>query len=84
MIFVNYEIAFLGIQPLVEMLERYGGWPVVNGDNWNETNWNWIETIGKMSNDGFHTEAIISPTTIRDLKNSSRYVFMVSTRHFIQ
>lgn len=30
-----------GIQPLLDLIAKYGGWPVVLGDSWNESNWNW-------------------------------------------
>lgn len=59
------------------MLEKYGGWPVVKGEDWNEDDWDWIDTIGKMTHDGFKTELIFSSFTIRDLQNASRYVLSV-------
>ena len=30
-----------GLEPLKEMLARFGGWPVVEGDQWDEEAFNW-------------------------------------------
>lgn len=31
----------LNKKPLVNLIEKIGGWPMVSGDSWNETNWSW-------------------------------------------
>ena len=38
------KIEKIGLQPLKDMLKELGGWPVLEGDSWDEENFSWIET----------------------------------------
>lgn len=66
-----------GIAPMVEILERYGGWPVVMGDKWNANDWNWVEIQKKMYNDGFTNNLILEVSFGPHHKNSSKNVLNV-------
>ena len=35
------QIERIGLQPLKDILKKFGGWPVLE-DNWNESNFNWL------------------------------------------
>lgn len=66
-----------GILPMLEILEKYGGWPLIKGANWNSSNFNWLETSKHISNDGFF-DLILNWDIGVDLKNSKKYVLIVS------
>lgn len=66
-----------GIQPLVNILETYGGWPVVRGDAWQSNNWNWMEINQKISNDGLEDALLFSMSVTPDQKNSTQRILDV-------
>lgn len=41
-----------GLAPVKELMKNYGGWPVIEGNDWNESDWNWLDAYKKMFNDG--------------------------------
>lgn len=71
-------IFLAGIKPMVELLERYGGWPIVKGDDWNADNWNWINVSQQIFNDGL-LKLIVNWGISVDLKNSTRNVLSVGS-----
>lgn len=77
-------IAERGEKPLADILESYGGWPVVKGDSWSEANWNWIETIKKFRLSGLDIHIIFSFSVTTDYKNSSRRIIDVSMKWFLE
>lgn len=67
-----------GIKPLADILESYGGWPVVKGDLWSDNNFDWIEIVKKFRRMGLETRVIFALSLVTDLKNSSKRVLDVS------
>lgn len=67
-----------GIAPMVEILERYGGWPVVNGDKWDAGSWNWLDIQKRMFDDGFTDNLVLEISFGPYHKNSSKNVLNVS------
>lgn len=63
---------------MVSILEIYGGWPVVEGNDWNAENWDWIETKKKILNDGLVDDIIFEFAVRSDFKNSSNRIIYVS------
>ena len=39
------KIEEVGLDPLKTMLKEMGGWPILEGDNWDENKFSWIETV---------------------------------------
>lgn len=68
----------LGLKPLTSLVKKYGGWPVAEGKNWNETAYNWIDTNARLTFIGI-AGSILEISFMLDLKNSSRYTILVST-----
>lgn len=66
-----------GITPMVEILEKYSGWPVVLGDDWESNRFDWLEISKRISNDGL-VNLILDWGIGIDLKNSTRRVLIVS------
>lgn len=67
-----------GIKPLADMLESYGGWPLVKGDLWSEDTFDWLEMIKKFRQSGLETSIIFTFTVTTNLKNSTERVLDVS------
>lgn len=66
-----------GIAPMVEILEKNGGWPVVKGDTWDSENWEWIEANRNISVEGLSDALIFAFHIIVDHKDSTRRVIAV-------
>lgn len=64
---------------MVDMLERYGGWPVVKGDNWDTTDsWEWTDANLNISNDGLDDALLFALAILTDQKNSTARILDVS------
>lgn len=62
----------LGPGPLKELLQEFGGWPVVEGDKWNDTNFvYWYETIYKLIRVGYPVNFLSYFVITTDMKNST-------------
>lgn len=71
-------IAERGLQPLNDRIKKYGGWPAVDGDNWNEAGWDWKNLIKQFRDDGMEDDPIFSFTVGTNLTNSSARTIDVS------
>lgn len=60
-----------------ELLEKYGGWPVIKGDDWNSENWDWLNTSRRISNDGL-IDLILDCHIEVEPRNSSKHILTVS------
>ena len=65
------KIEEIGLQPLKDMLHKMGGWPVLEGDSWDETLFSWIETVYTFRQHGYSTDYLIDFSIVTDSKNSS-------------
>ena len=57
-------------------LEKFGGWPLIEGDNWKEKNFSWNMPSEFMKN-GHHWGYIFALNVGTDAKNSTRRVISV-------
>lgn len=62
----------------MEILEKYGGWPVIKGNDWKFDEWNWLDVRNQISNDGL-LDLILAMSLSLDQKNSTKLVLTVST-----
>lgn len=65
------EVEALGLEPFNAILRQIGGWPAVEGEAWNETAFDWIESIREMRNIGLTTNYLLATTVGAHLRNSS-------------
>lgn len=65
------EIEALGLEPFKIILRKIGGWPAVEGETWNETAFDWIESIREMRNIGLTTNYLLATSVGAHLRNSS-------------
>jgi len=61
-----------GVTPLLNLLGEFGGWPLVKPADWNEGEFNWIQSVGELRRRLLDT-AIISVYAELDLKNTSKW-----------
>ena len=66
-----------GLQPLEEILKEFGGWPVVVGDNWDESSFEWIEILYKFNRFGYSINFLMSFYVTVDQKNSTARIIDV-------
>ncbi|KAH9507107.1 NEDD8 protease nep2 [Dermatophagoides farinae] len=63
-----------GDTPLHLALKRFGGWPVVVGQNWNGSNFNWIDILIKFRELGFSHDILIDLSVTPDFRNNTRHI----------
>ena len=61
-----------GEEPLLALLEDLGGWPVLEGGEWNEDGFDWVEMVGKLRL--YNNDILISLWVGPDGKNSDHYI----------
>lgn len=74
----------LGITSLRNALDELGGWPVVEGANWNETSFDWINVTKKIRQIGFKPEMFVTFKVIADVMNNTRNMIFVCIKHIDQ
>lgn len=71
----------LGIESLKNSLHELGGWPVVDGPNWNESMFDWINVTKKIRQIGFKPEMFITFKLIADVMNNTKNMIFVCARN---
>jgi hypothetical protein len=59
-------------------LDALGGFPVVEGKNWQENVWYWQKVLLELETRGFGTNYLFDMSIEVDMKNSSRRVIYVN------
>lgn len=62
-----------GLLPLKELINSYGGWPVVDADVWStrQEDWDWKNVTKQFRHDGFEINQIFAFSVSPDLTNTS-------------
>ncbi|XP_035217910.1 neprilysin-2-like [Stegodyphus dumicola] len=63
-----------GSEPLKEILRDLGGWPVVEGSNWNETSFDWMDTVSLMSRMGYSHNILMRLSVGKDDRNNTALI----------
>jgi membrane metallo-endopeptidase-like protein 1 len=63
-----------GLDPLLKLLKLLGGWPVLEGESWNENEFDWILTTYKFRDMGYSVDYFLDFSIGVDLKNSTQRV----------
>lgn len=66
------------MQPLLDILKKLGGWPVLEGDNWKDGDFNWKESVYRFRDMGYSVDYFLDFSVGVDLKNSSMRTIDVS------
>ncbi|KAK3850570.1 hypothetical protein Pcinc_042732, partial [Petrolisthes cinctipes] len=66
----------LGAQPLLDLLrELGGGWPVLQGDDWNDTGYDWVRQMAHLRN--YNNDILVSEWVAADITNSSNHIIQL-------
>lgn len=65
-----------GLDPLLNILRKLGGWPILE-NQWNETEFNWKESVYKFRKMGYSVDYFIDFSIGVDLKNSTKRIIDV-------
>ncbi|XP_059488680.1 neprilysin-2 isoform X2 [Neocloeon triangulifer] len=63
-----------GITPAKELLKKLGGWPVLEGDDWDAGSFSWLQSVYKFKEHGFSVDYFIDFSVATDLKNSTKRI----------
>ncbi|XP_057332140.1 neprilysin-2-like [Microplitis mediator] len=63
-----------GLTPLLSIIKKLGGWPVLEGDTWNDHESDWTTIIFKLRDLGYDSNNLIDFSINVDPKNSSKRV----------
>uniref|UniRef100_A0A646QFK1 Neprilysin n=1 Tax=Hemiscolopendra marginata TaxID=943146 RepID=A0A646QFK1_9MYRI len=44
---------------LLKLIDKYGGWPILKGESWNETKFSWQYASAKLVSEGFNIASIL-------------------------
>lgn len=58
-------------------LEYFGGWPLLLGVSWNESDFDWIDLMGKFQDMGYTPGMFVDIDVVPHKDNSSRYIVQV-------
>ncbi|XP_025829399.1 neprilysin-2 [Agrilus planipennis] len=76
------EIEERGINEVRDIITELGGWPVVEGRNWNEDKFNWLQSVFLNRKLGLDTGFFIDFSVGFDFKNSSRRLIQLDQPNF--
>lgn len=60
-------------------MSQLGGWPLLDGEEWNGTKWLWTDTVARMKLLGVGLDFIVEISVLPDFHNSSKRIVYVST-----
>ncbi|CAG7834623.1 unnamed protein product [Allacma fusca] len=79
-------LAKKGLDPIKEKLKKLGGWPVLEGSQWDPSGFTWKDSVYRFRKHGYSVDYFIDFSVTTDVKNSTYRVIDVarSTRPWTQ
>jgi len=65
------KLEVLGVQPLLDMMKELGGWPLLEGDDWDADNFNWWTWTHRVNRVGLSIDSLLTFSLGADDKNTS-------------
>ena len=72
----------LGVKPMLDSLKLLGGWPVVEGDDWNSNGYQWWWQVYQLTFSGFGMDNIIKLSVETDGKDSTKRSIILDQPNF--
>lgn len=72
------KIEEIGLKDIKHIIKNFGGWPVLEGENWQEGDFDWRQAVYKYRKAGYSVDYLIDFSVGIDLKNSSKRIIDVS------
>ena len=60
-----------GLTTLKNILKKLGGWPLLEGENWDQEGFRWFNMVYKFREVGFSADYLVDFSVTADLRNSS-------------
>ena len=60
-----------GLATLKNILKKLGGWPLLEGDNWNQEGFRWFNLVYNFREVGLSVDYLVDFSVTADLRNSS-------------
>ena len=60
-----------GLATLKNILKKLGGWPLLEGENWNQEGFRWFNLVYNFREVGFSVDYLVDFSVTADLRNSS-------------
>ncbi|XP_031329566.1 neprilysin-2-like isoform X2 [Photinus pyralis] len=67
-----------GLQTVTDVLDKLGGWPVLKGVIWDESNFSWLQTQYLLRELGYFYSQFLTVTVETDPKNDQKFILQVS------
>ncbi|KAL1452805.1 hypothetical protein WDU94_007000 [Cyamophila willieti] len=68
------NIETIGLDPMKKMLQDLGGWPVLEGENWNEETFSWKDSVYKFHEHGYSVDYFIDFSIVINVKNNTERI----------
>ncbi|KAG5671202.1 hypothetical protein PVAND_001411 [Polypedilum vanderplanki] len=78
----NSFIEKRALQPLIDLHNKLNGWPVVKGEDWDDSKRTWQNAVKILRELGYSTDFIIDFSVSTDLKNSTRRIIDIDQTDF--
>lgn len=62
---------------MITIIKDLGGWPVLEGDKWDQNKFNWLKSLFQLRKLGFGHNMFMSIYSSHDLRNNSRNILHV-------
>ncbi|KAK9871304.1 hypothetical protein WA026_011572 [Henosepilachna vigintioctopunctata] len=67
-----------GLKWMKQIFKRLGGWPTLEGDDWQEEDFDWKKAVHKLRQMGLNFEFFIRLSVERDKKEPAKYILQLS------
>ncbi|KAG8183510.1 hypothetical protein JTE90_003860 [Oedothorax gibbosus] len=71
------SIESVGSEPLQTVLKSLGGWPVVEGDKWDDSKFDWIDTLISFRRLGYSHRLLMDLWVIVDNRNNTMHIIQL-------
>ncbi|XP_001944441.2 neprilysin-2 [Acyrthosiphon pisum] len=76
------KIEKIGLGPMKEILKSLGGWPLLEAENWNESKFEWMDSMYSFKEMGQKMDYLLILTTTKLLKNSTKTAIFLQQPSF--